>query len=451
MNKKTPKDIYSVSRLTGEVRIALDVSFPTKVWIEAEISNLARPASGHLYFSLKDKMSQVRCAMFRMKANRINFTPENGDQVLVHAKISLYEPRGDFQLVVEHMEIAGEGALLRAFEQLKQKLANEGIFDESTKKPLPPFPRAIGIVTSPSGAAIRDILSIIKRRFPAMPLIIYPTSVQGTDATVQIINAIEVANHRQECDVLIIARGGGSLEDLWCFNEEAVARAIHSSQIPTISGVGHETDLSIADLAADHRAATPSAAAELATPVAAKLMQNLQTKEQRLTHYVKQIIRNNQQSLSHLTTRLQQQHPKNQLEQKNQRIDELERRLLNALQRLNKNKHIQLSELTSQLYRHSPQHTLTRLSTRQQLLNYRLKQAINQHISTKRQQLAASVNTLEAISPLATLSRGYGIVTHSKTNKALLNAMDVKVGDTVSAKLHKGKLVCTVKERELSS
>ncbi len=451
MNKKTLKDIYSVSRLTGEARIALDIGFPTKLWVEAEISNLARPASGHLYFSLKDKMSQVRCAMFRTKANKINFVPENGDQVLVHAKVSLYEPRGDFQLVVEHMEVAGEGALLRAFEQLKQKLANEGIFDESSKKPLPPFPRAIGIVTSPSGAAIRDILSIIKRRFPAMPLIIYPTSVQGAEATAQIVDAIDMANRRKECDVIIIARGGGSLEDLWCFNEEAVARAIRASQIPTISGVGHETDLTIADLAADHRAATPSAAAELATPVAAKLIQNLQAKEQRLAQRIKQIIRNNQQSLTHLTVRLQQQHPKNQLEQKNQRIDELERRLLNALRRLNKNKHIQLSELTSQLYRHSPQHMLDRLSSRQQLLNYRLKQAINQQLSNKQQQLAASVNTLEAISPLATLSRGYSIVTHTKTNKALLSAMEVEVGDTVSTKLHKGKLVCTVKEREPSS
>jgi len=448
MNTHSNKDIYTISRLTGEARIALDVSFPTRLWVEAEISNLARPASGHLYFSLKDQMSQVRCAMFRMKANKINFTPENGNQVLAQVKVSLYEPRGDFQLVVEHMEMAGEGALLRNLEQLKQKLANEGLFDDELKNPLPYFPRALGVVTSPSGAAIRDILSVIKRRFPAMPVIIYPTAVQGGEASTQIVKAINIANHRQECDALIVARGGGSLEDLWCFNEEVVARAIRASRIPTISAIGHETDFTIADLAADHRAPTPSAAAELVTPDAAELIQKVQIKERRLVRCIKLISNDNQLSLNHLLTRLQQQHPKNQLEQKNQRIDELEQRLFTHLQHLKERKRIVLSELNSRLYRHSPQQKLNQLGSRQELLSYRLKQAINNQLAGKQQQLVSSVTTLDAINPLATLSRGYAIVTNTKTNKPLLNTTEIEIGDTISTKLHQGKLVCTVKERE---
>ena len=439
------RDVYTVSRLNGETRIALDISFPGKIWVEGEISNLAKPASGHIYFSLKDQMSQVRCAMFRMNANRINFKPNNGDHVLIHAKVSLYEPRGDFQLVVDHMEPAGEGALLRALEELKQKLAKEGLFEEQHKKTLPNFPKAIGVVTSPSGAAIRDILSVLKRRFAAMPVIIYPTAVQGPEATAQIISAIEAANQRQECDVLIVGRGGGSLEDLWCFNEEAVARAIYTSRLPIISAVGHEIDFTISDLVADLRAPTPSAAAELATPDATEIIQRLNTKQVRLSQFIFNQIKKHQQSLTHLSARLQQQHPKTQLEQKCQRLDEIEQRLLNVQRRLNEHRRIYLSELNSRLHRHSPQQTLNQLKTQHVMLDHRLKQVTKNLIASKKQQMGSLIKTLEAVSPLATLSRGYSILSddHGKT---ITKNKQVKSGDTVVAKLHEGKLVCTVKE-----
>ncbi|MCP5022944.1 MAG: exodeoxyribonuclease VII large subunit, partial [bacterium] len=259
------RDIYSVSRLNSEVRAVLDASFPL-LWVEGEISNLARPSSGHIYFSLKDPHSQVRCAMFRMKRQRLRFEPENGMQVLVRARPNLYEARGDFQLSIEHMELGGEGLLRQAFEELKQRLDQEGLFDSGQKRPLPQFPRQIGVITSPSGAAIRDMISVLKRRLPAIPVVIYPVQVQGDRSAVDINQAVQLANRRSECDLLILTRGGGSLEDLMAFNDEQVARAIAASEIPIISAIGHEIDFTIADFVADQRAPTPSAAAELATP-----------------------------------------------------------------------------------------------------------------------------------------------------------------------------------------
>ena len=440
------RDVYTVSRLNGETRIALDISFPSKVWVEGEISNLARPASGHIYFSLKDQMSQVRCAMFRMNASKLSFNPSNGDNILVRAKVSLYEPRGDFQLVADHMEPAGEGALLRELERLKQKLAAEGLFEDSHKKALPSFPNAIGVITSPSGAAIRDVLSVLKRRFPVTPVIIYPTAVQGQEATPKIVRAIQLANRRKECDVLLVTRGGGSIEDLWCFNEEIVARAIFDSEIPIVSGVGHEIDFTISDFVADQRAPTPSAAAELVTPDSNELMQILLNKERRFAQFITHAITKDKQSLGHLLTRLQQQHPKNKLEQKSQRLDELEQRLRKNQRLIHERYRMLLSDFTNQLYRHSPQQTLNKLSSHQSLLELRLKQSINNKLSQTKQQLASTVKTLETISPLATLSRGYAIVTDHE-NKTIFNSKDVETGDIVVAKLHQGKLVCTVKDK----
>ena len=442
------RDIFTVSRLNGEARIALDVSFPGKIWVEGEISNLSRPASGHIYFSLKDALSQVRCAMFRMNVNRLSFQPSNGDQVLVQAKVSLYEPRGDFQLVADHMEPAGEGLLLRAFEQLKQTLHGQGFFDEEHKQALPNFPSRLGVITSPSGAAIRDILNVTKRRFPGLPVVIYPTAVQGQEASQQIANAITLANQRAECDVLIVGRGGGSLEDLWCFNEEIVARAIFASKIPIVSGVGHDIDFTISDMVADHHAPTPSAAAELVTPDAGELLHHLKMKETRLHQFATHCIKQQQQKLMHLQTRLAQQHPKNQLEQKSQRLDELSQRLLTAQQRRSERRRIYLSELVSRLYRHSPQQKLEQLSAKHNLLEYRLTQAIHNRLRHKQQQLGTTLKTLEAISPLATLARGYSIVMDEKNQKTLHDSASVNIGDTVITQLHKGKLVCTVKDKQ---
>ncbi|MCU7921893.1 MAG: exodeoxyribonuclease VII large subunit, partial [Candidatus Thiodiazotropha sp. (ex Dulcina madagascariensis)] len=259
------REIYSVSRLVRETRAILEGSFPL-IWVSGELSNLAQPASGHIYFSLKDEAAQVRCAMFRMKRQLLRFRPENGQQVTIRARVSLYEARGEFQLIVEQMEPAGEGALRLAFEQLKHKLATEGLFDSETKKPLPSPPNQLGIITSPTGAAVRDLLTVLRRRFPALPVIIYPVQVQGEDAPRQIIRMLQLANQRQECDLLILSRGGGSLEDLQAFNDEGLARAIHASQIPLVTGIGHEIDFTIADFVADRRAPTPSAAAELVSP-----------------------------------------------------------------------------------------------------------------------------------------------------------------------------------------
>jgi exodeoxyribonuclease VII large subunit len=256
------RDIWTVSRLTREVRAVLEGSFPL-LWVEGEISNLSQPASGHIYFSLKDEASQVRCAMFRNKRLLLGFRPINGQHVLARVRVSLYEGRGDFQLVVEHLEPAGDGALRLEFERLKRKLAAEGMFDPALKRPLPTFPRQVGLITSPSGAAVRDLISVFGRRFPALPLVIYPTQVQGDGAVADLVEMLTLANRRAECDVLILARGGGSLEDLRAFNDEGLARAVRASAIPVVTGVGHEIDLTLADLVADQRGATPSAAAEL--------------------------------------------------------------------------------------------------------------------------------------------------------------------------------------------
>ncbi|HEY0719956.1 MAG TPA: exodeoxyribonuclease VII large subunit, partial [Gammaproteobacteria bacterium] len=300
------REVYSVSRLNREARALLEGHFPL-MWIEGEISNLTRPASGHIYFSLKDPFAQVRCAMFRMRGMHLVFRPADGMQVLVRARLSLYEPRGDYQLIVEQMEEAGDGALRRAFEQLKQRLHAEGLFESARKRPLPPLPRRIGVVTSPSGAAIHDILTVLRRRFPAIPVILYPVPVQGAGAAAQIATMLRKAGERGECDVLIVGRGGGSLEDLWPFNEEVVARAIAASPIPVVSAVGHEVDVTIADFAADQRAATPSAAAEMVVPDRQEWQLRIERLQERLTQALHHRLRHAHQSVAHLAKRIR--HP----------------------------------------------------------------------------------------------------------------------------------------------
>ena len=314
------EEIYTVSRLNREVRFVIEGSFPT-LWVEGEISNFAAPHSGHWYFSLKDATAQVRCAMFRPQNRRLSFTPKDGMQVLVKARVSLYEGRGDFQLLAEHLEEAGEGKLRQEFEALKKRLLEAGLFAEEHKKPLPAIPRCIGIITSPTGAAIRDILSVLQRRFASVPVIIYPTLVQGDLAAPNIVKAIETANHRNECDALILTRGGGSLEDLWPFNEEKVAYAIYRSNIPIVSGVGHEIDFTIADFVADLRAPTPSAAAELATPDREELLNSLDQHQKQLARLAKQKLQQFQQNLDWMKKHLQQQHPKRRLAEQAQHLD----------------------------------------------------------------------------------------------------------------------------------
>lgn len=437
------RDIYTVGRLNSEVRAVLEGSFPL-IWVEGEISNLARPASGHLYFSLKDAQAQVRCALFRMRRQRLRFQPENGQRVLLRARVSLYEGRGEFQLIVEHMEPAGEGALRQAFEQLKQRLADEGLFDTGHKRPLPPYPRCIGVITSPSGAAIRDVLSVLARRFPAIPVIVYPVPVQGDEAPGAIADMIRLANRRNECDLLLLTRGGGSLEDLMAFNDEGVARAIYQSRIPIVSAVGHEVDFSIADFVADQRAPTPSAAAELVSPDRQELEQSLRQLQQRLERQMLQRLITAHTRLDHLAARLRQQHPGNRLRQQAQRLDELEQRLAQAVDRRLHGHRQQLRMLTSRMLGRTPALQLSRAAADCGQLAGRLHRAMDGLLQHRYQQLAGRAGSLHALSPLATLERGYSITRRRADGMVLTDASAVAPGEEVETLLARGRLLCRV-------
>ncbi len=438
------RDIYTVSRLNREARAVLEGNFPL-LWVEGELSNLARPRSGHLYFTLKDEFAQVRCAMFRMRAMHLGFTPRDGAQVLARVRVGLYENRGDFQLVVEHMEEAGDGALRRAFDALKQRLQQEGLFAEEHKQPLPPLPHTIGVVTSPSGAAIRDILTVLRRRFPAIRVVIYPVAVQGEGAAQEIAEAIRLAGERRECDVLIVGRGGGSLEDLWAFNEETVARAIHDSPLPVVSAVGHEVDVSIADFAADVRAPTPSAAAELLSPDSQQWQIRIDALQYRLHQATRRRLQQAGRQLEGLGRRLR--HPGRRLQQIAQRLDELEWRLSNARRHQLQGRQARLNQLSARLQRHAPQALLQRLQHRHQTLQERLQHAMQERLQQNRSELGLLGRTLNAVSPLATLQRGYAIVTREADGALVEQSNQVETGTQVRARLAQGELLCRVEEK----
>jgi len=439
------RDVYSVSRLNSEVRAVLEGSFPL-LWVEGEISNLARPASGHIYFSLKDPQAQVRCAMFRMKRQRLRFDPDNGQKVLIRARVGLYEGRGEFQLIVEHMEPAGEGALRLAFEALKQQLASEGLFDAERKQPLPRHPGRLGIITSPSGAAIRDVLSVLKRRHAAIETIIYPVPVQGEEAPRQIAEMIRIADRRGECDALILTRGGGSLEDLMAFNDEQVARAIAAARTPLVSAVGHEIDFTIADFVADYRAPTPSAAAELLSPDAQELAARLHSLQSRLSLQIRQRLSGLALQCRHLDQRLHRAHPGVRLSQQQQRLDELELRLSQALQyRIERQTH-HLSTLASRLQAQSPGQRIRQLRQRCDSLAHRLAQAVNSHHERRQQRFAAMVAKLNALSPLATLGRGYSITFNAADGRVVHDSSDLSAGQLIETRLSRGSLISRVEQ-----
>jgi len=443
------RDIYSVSRLNQHARLLLEQGFP-RIWLEGELSNVSRPSSGHLYFTLKDARAQIRAAMFRSRNQAIRFRPEEGLQVLVRGRISLYEPRGDYQLIVDQMEEAGDGALRRGFEELKRKLDAEGLFDAARKQPLPALPSRIGVITSPSGAAVRDVISVLRRRFPAIPVLIYPVPVQGKEAGGEIANAIRLASRRAECDVLILTRGGGSLEDLWPFNEEVVARAIHDCRVPLVSAVGHEIDFTIADFVADRRAATPSAAAELVVPDQLEWLARLSQLSARLENRLRQILSDDQRRMAWLEQRLQQVHPGQYLRQQAQRLDDLEQRTRLLIEiKFNKLQY-SLKELNAKLQRHSPAQLLGRLQLQQDLLAQRLGTVVQGLLAEKRRRLELACRSLDTISPLATLQRGYAIVSQLPERRILRQATSVKAGDRVEARLAEGTLVCTVDATENS-
>jgi exodeoxyribonuclease VII large subunit len=438
------RDIYSVSRLNREVRLLLERGFGT-LWVEAEISNFSRPSSGHWYFSLKDANAQVRCAMFRQRNMLSAFIARDGQKVLVRARIGLYEPRGEFQLIVEHMEDAGLGALKRQFEELSARLKAEGLFAAERKRPLPALPRRIGVITSPSGAAVRDILQVLARRFPAVAVMIYPVAVQGAQAPAEIIAALALACRRAECDVLILARGGGSLEDLWAFNDERLARAIVASSIPVVSGVGHEIDFTIADFAADMRAPTPSAAAELVVPDAGEWLAALASLAARLARCARRRLGDQRERLRWLERRAALVSPVARCTQQTQRLDEFEQRLRRAVSRGLESRLQRLRWLQGRAAVASPAARVRDAAARHAALEARLQAAGLESVGRGRARLLPLVRTLHAVSPLATLARGYAIVKDER-GRILRNAADAPAGTLIEARLAHGHLRAKVQD-----
>lgn len=430
--------IYSVSQLNQSVRQLLELQLG-RVWLNAEISNFSQPASGHWYFTLKDEKAQLRAAMFRGQNIRLNFRPQNGQQVLVRATVSLYEPRGEYQLIIENMQPAGDGLLQRQFEILKQKLSAEGLFAQHYKQALPMPAKRLGVITSATGAALHDILNILKRRDPSLPVIIYPTAVQGEDAPRQIVRAIEVANHRQECDVLIVGRGGGSLEDLWAFNDEKVARAIFASQLPIIAAVGHETDVTIADFVADLRAPTPSAAAELVSRNQQELLRQLLEQKQRLEMAMDYFLARKLRAFSQLHHKLQQQHPELRITRQQNYLIQLQQKLVSASQHYLQQINRQHYNLEQRLILCDPRPQLQTCRQRYIQHEFQLKQLINQILSQYREKFAINCSRLEAVSPLATLARGYTI-SELPNGKVLTNTQQVDVGVKLKTRLQDGWL-----------
>ena len=440
MNSNTgDRQIFSVSELNRSVRHLLETQLPM-LWVEGEISNFARPASGHWYLTLKDGQAQVRCAMFRNSNMRVNFKPGNGTQVLVRGRVGLYEGRGDYQLIIEHMEEAGFGALQRQFDELKQKLASEGLFEASHKRPMPESVSHIGVITSPTGAAVKDILSVLKRRFPSIKVSIFPTAVQGEQAAGQIVEALKTAQVSQ-CDAIICGRGGGSLEDLWPFNEESVARAIFASEIPIISAVGHEIDFTIADFVADLRAPTPSAAAELISPDGEDMLNQFEGFEVLLAEAMARTTQQLRQQITNLHKRLQ--HPGRKLQEQAQHLDHLDIRLRRAISSKLQQQRYQMDTVQDKLSRVHPADTIV---NRQQLVAEYLKRmsrGIVQKLETKKIKTAQAMHLLDTVSPLKTLGRGYSIIRDDR-GTVVKTVAGVSAGDKLKSQMVDGEICFSV-------
>lgn len=435
--------VYTPSELNREVRLHLEMGFP-RILVEAEISNLSRPTSGHFYFTLKDDKAQIRCALFRSAAVRQDVRLENGMQVLARGRISLYEPRGDFQLILDSVQPAGEGALQRQFEELKKKLQAEGLFDVTHKRALPPYPGRIGLVTSPRGAAVRDILHVLGRRWPLAKVRLYPVLVQGSGAAAEIRGAIEAANRHGWAELLIVGRGGGSLEDLLAFNDEAVARTVFASAIPVVSAVGHETDFSICDFVADLRAPTPSAAAELAAPDQAVLRETFARAQRQLSRRMQGRIQHVNQRLDHLAHRLQQRHPAARLADQARRLQALKAALQRNVRRLLETRALRLDTLKQRLATRRPDRTLAALGERVGAARRSLDRLALEAVRARRQRLRELARTLHAVSPLEVIGRGYAVITAAVTGSVVSSVAQLKQGDRLEARLADGSLLCTV-------
>lgn len=447
-NQAPPADsptIYTVSRLAEEAKQILDHGFPM-LWVEGECSNVTRPRSGHLYFTLKDGSAQVRVAMFRNRNRLLRFEPQEGTQVLARGRVSLYVPRGDFQLIVEHMEPAGDGALRRAFEVLKARLEAEGLFGDEHKRALPAMPRRIGVITSATGAAVRDVCQVLRRRYPVASVLVYPVRVQGDGATEEIAQAIARADERAEVDVLLITRGGGSLEDLWAFNEEPVARAIHACTLPVVSAVGHETDVTIADLVADLRAPTPSAGAESLSPDGTALIRELRERERQIRDAMRRHLQRSRDRYQELSSRLHSQHPGRRLQERNQRLDELESRLIAAQRRHIERNSTRVQHAGQRIYQCDPRVTIRRQGERLEALETRLIQGMHHRTTRERDRLSALVRTLESVSPLATVQRGYAILRREADDAIVHSIEHVETGQRLRARIGDGELLTRIED-----
>lgn len=442
MFSKPSQTVYTVSRLNREIRTVLEQGFASLI-LTGEISNFITPASGHWYFSLKDEKAQIKAAMWRGNNRSQSYRPENGAQVTVRARVSLYEPRGDYQLIVEHMEPAGEGQLKQEFDALKMRLAAEGLFSSAYKKPLPLNINHVGVITSATGAAIKDILTVLKRRAPQLEVIIYPAMVQGKEAHVHLINQIQLANARNEVDVLIVGRGGGSLEDLWCFNHEQLARAIYQSELPIVSAVGHEIDTTISDYVADVRAATPSAAAELVSPNTQELHSKVIELINRLNNAFKHDMADKRALATQLQHRLNLCHPRNQLNQKAQRLDELTIALQQGMRNRLYQQERTLNNLTPRLMRQSPDKKLSQASHQLMQIQTRLEQAMQHKLQHAQNSLALQASRLDSVSPLNVLARGYSI-TKTPQGKVVKSVDHIKTGDVLITELADGAIKSTV-------
>ena len=485
--QNSTSNIFTVTQLNYSVRHLLEVELG-QVWLTGEISNFSQPVSGHWYLTLKDENAQVRCAMFKMKNLRVNFRPQNGMQVLVRASVSLYEPRGDYQLIIESMQMAGDGLLQQQFEGLKMKLAAQGLFAQEHKKPIPKFVKRVGIITSPSGAALQDILHILNRRDPSLQVVIYPTLVQGKEATQDIIDTIRLANQRKECDVLIVGRGGGSLEDLWCFNEEAVAYAIYQSELPIISAVGHETDVTIADFVADLRAPTPSAAAELVSRDQQEIVRQLQhhlnmvnlafdrlwaeklsrfqhlnlrlnaqspAKQLELLHFkltqifdrlqgrLGQSLKLKEQKIAQLFLRVQAKHPSRQLEMQKLHLTQQETRLCKQIEQLFNAKRQKFYFAKQRLDNSTLPHNISRQNQNLQQLSHRLTYLIEKQFTKQQQGFHALCTKLDGLSPLKILGRGYSI-TQNDQQHVITNTKQITKGDRITTQLVNGQILSEV-------
>lgn len=438
------RNIYTVTELNSRAQAVLETGFPAMLWVRGEVSNLSRPlSSGHIYFSLKDPKSQVSCAMFRSRRERLRFNVENGVEVLAQANVNLYAPQGKYQLVVEQMELAGAGALQQAFEALKQRLLKEGLFEDGRKRPLPAYPKTIGVVTSPTGAAIRDILQVLKRRYPAAGVIIYPAPVQGEGAAARIAEAIETANRRGECEALLIGRGGGSLEDLWAFNEEVVARAIYASAIPVVSGVGHEIDHTIADFVADKRASTPSAAAELLSPDSAELQARLAQQGAKLHRRMAGLLETRTRHVEQLSKRLPR--PVSLLQNLAQRVDGLNIRLQHRMVSRIAHWREHLNRAGGAARAQNPQHRLRARREQCAYLEQRLRACVRRKLDGLKEQSHFLSRALEAASPLSILQRGYAIVADEGGN-IVRKAEQLREDSVTTTRFSQGSVVSTVKQ-----